>query len=48
VDWKAKLENKSVEQMWEHIGEKTIDEMNTSVPHTTYNSEKNNRNKKPM
>jgi hypothetical protein len=48
VDWKAELENKSVEQMWERISEKIIDEMNTDVPHTTYNSEKNNRNRKPM
>ena len=27
VDWKAKLENKSVEQVWEHISEKIIDEI---------------------
>ena len=48
VDWKAKLENKSVKQMWEQISEKIIDEMNTIVPHRTYNSDKNNRYRKPM
>ena len=41
VDLKAKLENQSVEQMWEHISEKIINEMNANVPHRTYNSENN-------
>ena len=50
MDWHTKLNDKSVEQMWEQISEKIIEEMNANVPHRTYNSEKRNNSKhrKPM
>ena len=50
VDWHTKLNDKSVEQMWEQISEKIIEEMNANVPHRTYNSEKRNdsKHRKPM
>lgn len=48
MDWKAVLNNQSVEQMWEQISKKLTEEVDANVPHRTYKSDNNSGRRKPM